>query len=144
MRCTLWVINIHMQIWRNLPYQTSVNPASDFSLAWLTQTFTLKHWLVRAQWVLNSISFLTSCGVHKSCLWTKKNPETPHYIKHRTKKSVFWNIYFKVQTLIYLDFWLCACALSTLTTIFCSSIRKARFILKETQNMLISYTMCTK
>lgn len=30
----------------------------------------------------------------------------------------------------YLDFWLCACALSTLTTIFCSSIRKARLILR--------------
>lgn len=30
----------------------------------------------------------------------------------------------------YLDFWLCACALSTLTTIFCSSIKKARLILR--------------
>lgn len=30
---------------------------------------------------------------------------------------------------VYFDFWLCACALSTLTTIFCSSIRKARLIL---------------
>lgn len=45
----------------------------------------------------------------------------------------------------YLDFWLCACALSTLTTIFCSSIRKARLILriKATDNLVISHLRVT-
>lgn len=36
----------------------------------------------------------------------------------------------------YLDFWLCACAFSTLTTIFCSSIRKARLILKGKNHLV--------
>lgn len=36
----------------------------------------------------------------------------------------------------HLDFWLCACAFSTLTTIFCSSIRNARLILEGKEHLV--------
>lgn len=38
------------------------------------------------------------------------------------------------HTLHFDDFWLCACAFSTLTTIFCSSIRNARLILEDKEH----------
>lgn len=37
---------------------------------------------------------------------------------------------------IHLDFWLCACAFNTFTTIFCSSMRKARLILERKINTM--------
>lgn len=36
----------------------------------------------------------------------------------------------------HFDFWLCACAFSTLTTIFCSSIRNARLILEDKEHLV--------
>lgn len=43
--------------------------------------------------------------------------------------SVILFLLLQQKYTFYFDFWLCACAFSTLTTIFCSSIRKARLIL---------------
>lgn len=45
-------------------------------------------------------------------------------------KMDFSILFCQYKHTFHLDFWLCACAFSTLTTIFCSSIRKARLILK--------------
>lgn len=52
------------------------------------------------------------------------------------------SFYFvNTNTHIYLDFWLCACAFSTLTTIFCSSIRKARLILEDKEQKMLQTTV---
>lgn len=62
-----------------------------------------------------------------------------------TWKMVFRCLFYTVQIHIYFAFWLCACAFSTLTTIFCSSIRKALLILKHnSQCESCAYTKYTE
>lgn len=53
-----------------------------------------------------------------------------------TNEEIIWLLFllWQYKYTYYLDFWLCACAFSTLTTIFCSSIRKARLILRKRWN----------
>lgn len=58
-------------------------------------------------------------------------------MKHKiTNEEIIWLLFllWQYKYTYYLDFWLCACAFSTLTTIFCSSIRKARLILGKRWN----------
>lgn len=56
--------------------------------------------------------------------------------ENKKKQNGFVFLICQYKHTFYLDFWLCACAFSTLTTIFCSSIRKARLILKGKDRLL--------
>lgn len=60
-----------------------------------------------------------------------QSPPRAHGLTGRTAGK--WNSHLlgRKYKSIHLDFWLCACAFNTFTTIFCSSIRKARLILER-------------
>lgn len=63
-------------------------------------------------------------------------------VAENKKQQMELSFYFvNTNTHIYLDFWLCACAFSTLTTIFCSSIRKARLILEDKEQKMLQTTV---
>lgn len=73
-------------------------------------------------------------------LCIRSNPELqlvifPQAPENKQKLNRFVFLFCQYKYTFHLDFWLCACAFSTLTTIFCSSIRKARLILKGKEHL---------
>lgn len=95
--------------------------------------------LNRASWPTGSVAVKSSSALYNLQEAAAAPTSLSHTWNDRTQEKwrshlLSWN--YKE---IHFDFWLCACAFNTLTTIFCSSIRKARLILEKKRKTTLGY-----